>query len=220
MRYWVNLLFAGTIVCYFLSCVEARGDRRGDITVNDCPNGNDGALEPNASLLQQKAQALALYARQRQFNSQTAILIDLGLHSGTYRCFVVNLPDGSIRRQGLVTHGSGKTGLLAGQRKYSNQNGSLLSSLGRYRIGKAYQGQFGLAYKLYGLDSSNSAAYARAIVLHGHECVPDFPSENMICQSWGCPTVSPAFLLTLAQAINASQKPMLMEIFDSSLAAL
>jgi hypothetical protein len=220
MRYWVNLFFAGTVVGSLLGCGEAKGDRHNVVFEEELQAGADGALEPNTLLLQQKAQALTLYARQRQCNSQTAILIDLGLHSGAYRCFVINLADGSIRRQGLVTHGSGKTGLAAGERKYSNENGSLLSLLGRYRIGAAYQGQFGLAYKLYGLDSTNSAAYVRAIVLHGHECVPDMPAQNMICQSWGCPTVSPAFLLTLVQVINASQKPMLMEIFDSSLATL
>jgi hypothetical protein len=128
---------------------------------------------------------------------------------------VVRLADGAIRLNGLVTHGSGKSGLPEGAREYSNVEGSLLSSLGKYKTGKSYQGQFGLAYKLYGLEATNGNAYKRFIVLHGHECVPDKETDDLLCQSWGCPTVSPAFLTQLKAVIDASDKPLLLWIFDS-----
>lgn len=64
--------------------------------------------------------------------------------------------------------------------------GSGCTSLGKYKIGGAYQGQFGLAYKLYGLDSTNSNAYQRNVVLHAYDRVPDNEVYKEICQSSGC----------------------------------
>jgi hypothetical protein len=117
--------------------------------------------------------------------------------------------------KGLVTHGSGKTGLPAGKRAYSNVEGSLLSSLGKYKTGASYNGQFGLAYKLYGLEATNSKAYSRFIVLHGHPCVPVAETEDLLCQSWGCPTVAPNFLLQLQKVIISAGKPVLLWVYDS-----
>jgi L,D-transpeptidase catalytic domain len=177
---------------------------------------SDGPKRPDPENFTQKIAEAATYCKKNGLNTEASILIDLGLHSGSYRCFVVRLADASIRIKGLVTHGSGKTGLLAGERKYSNEEGSLLSSLGKYKTGASYKGQFGLAWKLYGLEATNSKAYSRYIVLHGHECVPDAEIEDMLCQSWGCPTVSPEFLKQLQKVIDGAQKPLLLWIYDSS----
>jgi hypothetical protein len=88
------------------------------------------------------------------------------------------------------------------------------TSLGRYRIGQSYHGQFGLAFKLHGLDKTNDNAYKRFVVLHSHECVPETPIEDEICQSDGCPTVAPGFLQQLKPIITASNKPVLLWIFE------
>ncbi|MGZ5191235.1 MAG: murein L,D-transpeptidase catalytic domain-containing protein, partial [Flavisolibacter sp.] len=88
------------------------------------------------------------------------------------------------------------------------------TSLGKYKIGNPYQGKFGLAYKLYGLDKTNSNAFSRFVVLHAHDCVPDDETENEICQSPGCPTVSVAFLKELKTMINNSEKPVLLWIYN------
>jgi hypothetical protein len=72
-----------------------------------------------------------------------------------------------------------------------------------------------LAYKLTGLDVSNSNAYARAVVLHSYQYVPDEESEAAICQSWGCPMVSSNFLKVLSAYIDASHQPILLDVFDS-----
>jgi hypothetical protein len=175
----------------------------------------DGPKKPDNAVLLKKTQEALQFCRENNLNKEAAIFIDLGLHSGYSRCFVVRLADGAIRLKGLVTHGSGKSGLPEGARAYSDVEGSLLSSLGKYKTGKSYQGQFGLAYKLYGLEATNSNAYKRFIVLHGHECVPDKETDDLLCQSWGCPTVSPAFLQQLKAVIDASDKPLLLWIFDS-----
>lgn len=178
--------------------------------------GIDGPLSTDSLVLQQKIKAVYNKAKVEKYNSQYALLADLGLHSGSKRIFLIDLPHKKILTAGLVTHGSSTTYLQNGKRQYSNTNGSLCSSLGMYKIGGHYQGQFGLAYKLYGLGKENSNAYARAIVLHSHSCVPNEETANPICQSWGCPTVSPSFLQMLSNYIDPSDKAMLLYLFDST----
>ena len=176
----------------------------------------DGPLEPDMNDLGTRIAQAREYCGQNGFNDECAFFIDLGLHSATNRFFVVRLSDGKIQFRGLVTHGSGKKYLEAGFREYSNTNGSLLSALGKYKTGRSYMGQFGLAYKLFGLDSTNNNAFKRAIVLHAHECVPDLPFNGMHCQSWGCPAVSVNFLRKLSGLIESSSKPILLWVYDTA----
>lgn len=186
------------------------GDKTGfDAALSDGPKNPEKA-DWDARVLEAKA-----FCRKKGLNTESVIFVDLGLNSGSYRCFVVRLFDGEVQMKGLVTHGSGKTGIPAGERKYSNEEGSLLSALGKYKTGVSYQGQFGLAYKLYGLDSANSNAFKRYIVLHGHECVPESEVDEPLCQSWGCPTVSPGFLRQLKKVLDHSGKPVLLWVYDS-----
>src|SRR5690606_10981001 len=102
---------------------------------------------------------------------------------------------------GLVAHGEGNSSYS--KFKFSNKIGSNSTSLGRYKIGESYHGQFGLAYKLYGLDETNSNAFKRYVVLHSHQCVPSEPVAPLpICMSQGCPTVSPEFLYKLDEFLK------------------
>jgi hypothetical protein len=138
----------------------------------------------------------------------------MNIASGVNRFFVYDLGKDSVLDAGLVTHGRCNELWLSG-RKYDNKIGCGCTSLGKYRIGTPYKGRFGLAYKLHGLDSTNSNAFKRYVVLHSHECVPNeevIPAP--ICQSDGCPTVSEAFLKKLASLIDASPKPILLSIVD------
>lgn len=182
------------------------------------PVNASSALNGAASPLFLKTQAKAALARQfavsKKYNTRICFLIDMSLSSGKNRFFIYDLRHDSIINSGLVTHGRCNEVWLNG-RKYSNQVGSGCTSPGRYKIGNSYSGKFGLAYKLYGLDSTNSNAFKRYVVLHSHECVPENEVEPMpICQSDGCPTVSPAFLKTAAKYIDASGKPLLLWIYD------
>jgi L,D-transpeptidase catalytic domain len=165
--------------------------------------------------LQQKAKEAKAFAAQNNFNTQVCFLVNLSLPSGSNRFFVYDLQKDSIRKQGLVTHGSGRTSTETGKPIFSNTPNSLCSALGKYKIGNSYYGQFGLAFKLYGLEKTNSKAFERAIVLHSHECVPDAETAPYtICESWGCPTVSPSFLGNLKSIIKASNKPVLLWIYE------
>lgn len=80
--------------------------------------------------------------------------------------------------------------------------------------GNPYTGMWGYSYKLHGLDSTNSNAFERTVVLHSHRCVPDESTDDEICQSNGCPTVAPGFLAQLKSIINNSIRPVLLWIYQ------
>jgi hypothetical protein len=161
-----------------------------------------------------KAAAAKLFTQQNNYNGGVCFFVDMKIESGSNRFFVYNLKTDSIINSGLVTHGRCNKNWLSG-RQYGNVVGCGCTSLGKYKIGAPYFGRFGLAYKLHGLDSSNSNAYKRYVVLHSHECVPaQEVSPYPICQSDGCPTVSPDFLKELQDIIEKSKQPVLLWIFE------
>lgn len=155
---------------------------------------------------------LKIFAAKKGYNEHVAFLIDMSLPSGRQRFFVYNMQKDSIELAGLVAHGYGSAKESI---EFSNIPGSYCTSLGKYKVGKDYQGRFGLAYKLYGLDKTNDKAFERFVVLHAHDCVPaEEVAPITICQSQGCPTVAPAFLQKLKTYIDASEKPILLNIYQ------
>lgn len=164
--------------------------------------------------LRQRATSLLQYARVHGYSTHWGFCIDMAEPSGRFRFHVVDFRGDSVWASGLVTHGSGSD-RPDGRLYFSNQPNSHCTSLGRYAIGRSYNGEFGLAYKLHGLDSANSKAFDRFVVLHAHDCVPNeevYPSA--ICLSFGCPTVSPAFLQSIKPILDASAQPVLLWIYD------
>jgi hypothetical protein len=162
--------------------------------------------------LKQKAEDMAMFAKDNGYNTQYCFMVDMKIESGKKRFFVYNLLKDSVELSGLVTHGSGKTN--TGKIQFSNTANSLCTSVGKYKIGNSYTGKFGLAFKLYGLDETNSNAFNRFVVLHSHSCVPNAETAPFpICESWGCPTVSPAFLGELKKYIEQSDNPVLLKIY-------
>jgi hypothetical protein len=159
------------------------------------------------------AAGIKVFAKKQNYNTRYCFLMDTKITSGSNRFFVYDIKYDSILDAGLVAHGSGL--VRSDSIIFSNNPGSNCTSLGKYKIGKPYNGSFGLAYKLYGLDKTNSNAFNRFVVLHAHRCVPAAEiSPGEICQSWGCPTVAPSFLSKLAGYIDNSEKPMLLWIFN------
>lgn len=158
---------------------------------------------------------LASFIRAYKYNEQVCFLVDMKIPSGQNRFFVYNLEADSVLFGGLVTNGRCDQVAWLKGRKYSNIKGSACTSLGRYRIGKSYNGEFGLAYKLHGMDASNYNAYSRFVVLHAHDCVPDKEiAPQPLCQSEGCPTVSPSFLKKLDAILRNSERPVMLHIFE------
>jgi hypothetical protein len=167
-------------------------------------------------LMQQQINTLKNISTSRGYSKQYALMINLGMRSGKKRFYIIDLVKAEILQSGLVAHGKGKEKFTL-NRTYSNQSGSSCSSLGLYKVGASYTGSFGKSFRLIGLEKSNSNALSRAIVLHSMTCIPDEESEYPICQSEGCPSVSPNFLNSLNQIIRSSKDPILLWIFDPSL---
>ncbi|MFT3936876.1 MAG: murein L,D-transpeptidase catalytic domain family protein [Chitinophagaceae bacterium] len=201
---------AGSTVWYIDKLHNERADKAAH-TVKTLESATDMAV---LEKLKQTAFAAKEYAASHHFNTQYCFLVDMDIASGKQRFFVYDLKQGKIEMAGLVTHGRCNQNWLAG-RKYGNEVGCGCTSLGRYKVGNPYQGKFGLAYKLYGLDTSNSNAFNRFVVLHSHSCVPEKETDpSPICQSDGCPTVSPGFLQQLAGIIDKSTAPILLWIYN------
>jgi hypothetical protein len=160
-----------------------------------------------------KAAEAKSFVQKNDCAKDFCFLVDMSLPSRMKRFFVYDLQKDSIMASGLVTHGNCNQQWLEG-RKYSNEPGCGCTSLGRYKTGYSYHGRFGLAFKLYGLDKTNDRAFARFIVLHSHSCVPEEEVSEEICQSNGCPTVAPAFLMKLEVMIRSSNKPVLLWIYQ------
>jgi len=168
---------------------------------------------PELVKLQTKALLAKQFVKKKNFDACFCFLIDMSLPSNHKRFFIYDLKKDTILNSGLVTHGNCNQYWLTG-RKYGNDVGCGCTSLGKYKIGNAYYGRFGLAFKLYGLEITNSNAFARAVVLHSHSCVPENEVDSDICQSNGCPTVSPDFLKKLEPMIKGSKKAVLLWIFE------
>ena len=153
------------------------------------------------------------FVQLNKYNTQICFLIDMSLPAGQNRFFVYDFQKDTVRNAGVVTHGNCNQYWLEG-RKYDNKPGCGCTSLGKYKVGYSYRGKFGLAYKLYGLDKTNSNAFDRFVVLHSHACVPETEIKDDICQSNGCPTVAPGFLQQLKPIIDQSPHPVLLWIYE------
>ena len=163
--------------------------------------------------LKEKAGLAKDYIYENGFDVSYCFMIDMRLPSGKNRFFVYNLLKDSLEAAGLVTHGKGSEN-ESGTLVFSNAPNSNCTSLGRYKIGSSYNGNFGLSYKLLGMDKTNSRALDRAVVLHSYLGVPKeevYPAS--ICLSEGCPAVSPAFFAQLKAYMDESQEPILLWIY-------
>ena len=195
-------LASGTLMVFALIFADCRAHTR----------RNTGELEP--SRLREKAAQQKAFLSRHGFNDAFCFLIDMRLPSGKARFFVYDLHKDTILLAGVVAHGCGNRNFSATP-EFSNADGSSCTALGRYRIGYPYKGQFGLAYKLYGLDSTNDQAFRRNIVLHSYDRVPEKETwPDPICNSRGCPMVSPGFLKMLRPMIDHSTKPICLWVFD------
>ncbi|WP_409994012.1 murein L,D-transpeptidase catalytic domain-containing protein [Flavobacterium poyangense] len=147
------------------------------------------------------------------YNTKIAFLIDMKIKSGRNRFFVYDLVNDAIIDQGLVAHGSGSETAIKGDLKFSNEPNSNCTSLGRYSIEKCYKGMFGKAYRLSGLDATNSNALKRAIVLHSYSAVPCEEQDYYISNSKGCPMVNEDFFKRIEKLIDTSKSKIILDIY-------
>lgn len=152
-------------------------------------------------------------SKHPKFNDSIGFFVDLKIPSGKNRFFIYNLKKNKLIDQGLVAHGSGCETRIDGKLQFSNVENSNCSSLGKYYVDNSYYGQFGKAYKLHGLDKTNSNAYTRNIVLHKYSCVPLDVQEEPICNSLGCPMVNEKYFKRIENILDNSEKNIILYIY-------
>lgn len=204
------ILFLGISLSHH-SCVQAQGEGSWFFGVNAIDNESFKASRDSV-LNVKKEESKEFLVLNKSYSQELVFLIDMKIPSGKNRFFVLDLKKDSIIAKGLVAHGAGST-ISEDSLVFSNTPNSYQTSLGKYKIGSSYAGNFGKSYKLHGLDKTNSKAFDRLVVLHPYQCVPDKEQEDPICESLGCPMVSNQFMEVLYTFIDNSKKPILMVIY-------
>ncbi|WP_143960076.1 murein L,D-transpeptidase catalytic domain family protein [Litoribacter populi] len=117
-------------------------------------------------------------------------IVDFSMPSTEKRMWVIDVADGKIIHQTVVSHGRNSGDLMA--ETFSNVESSYMSSLGFYVTGETYHGKHGFSLRLDGKEKGfNDLARQRAIVIHGAA----YANEEFITQtgrlgrSLGCPAL-------------------------------
>lgn len=168
----------------------------------------------------EKSKEALSFCKEKKYNTDFCILIDMSLHSGVNRFFVWDFKNNKTEKSFLVSHGCCEGAWDTDSSKdnpvFSNINNSHCSSLGKYKIGKRGYSNWGIHvnYLMHGLDSTNNNALSRVIVLHSWEAISDtevFPKGTP--EGWGCPAISNKNMKIIDEKLQLSKKPVLMWIY-------
>lgn len=123
-------------------------------------------------------------------NDSILSIVDFSLPSTRKRLFVMDVRNGKLLFNTLVSHGrnSGKLNATS----FSNKPNSNKSSLGFYITNDTYIGEHGLSLRLQGTEKGiNDNAMERAIVVHGADYVNArlIHKQGYIGRSLGCPAI-------------------------------
>lgn len=152
------------------------------------------------------------YVREQDMNQRFCILIDYSLHSGSNRLWVWDFENKHILFECPVAHGRGKgKHLRRSVAKFSNEEDTWLSSLGKCQVAERYHGRFGISYRLDGLDDTNSNIRKRCIVLHSYYTVPPKPSFPLPSgRSKGCVQVAKRNMDILDKYLQNQDKVLML----------
>ena len=130
-------------------------------------------------------------------------IIDYTLASTAKRLWVVDLKNKQVLYSSMVAHGrnSGENYTTS----FSNQMGSLQTSLGLFLTEGTYFGHDGYTLRLEGLEKGfNDKAKDRLIVFHGAPYVNQkfAATAGRIGRSWGCPAVEKPLAKSIIDTIK------------------
>jgi hypothetical protein len=215
IKLFSSLLLAATTLLF---CCNSKSDKQHSVSAVEAISINPSV---NISQTRIKAKQALSYCKSKNFNTQFCILIDMSMHSGLKRFLVWDFKKDTFTHAFVVSHGCGglfwSYALTKTKPKFSNEDGSHCSSLGKYKIGQRAASDWGIniKYVLHGLESTNSNALKRFIVLHSWEKIPDeeiYPDGTP--EGWGCPSISNNSLKILDPILKASKKPVLLWIYN------
>ena len=130
-------------------------------------------------------------------------VIDYSLPSTTKRMWVFNLASRRVLFHELVAHGRNSGEDVA--QWFSNEAGTLMTSLGAFVTGATYTGRNGYSLRLRGMEPGvNDRAEARAIVVHGAPYVGEEVAKQhgRLGRSYGCPAVRLAIARSLIDELK------------------
>jgi hypothetical protein len=123
-------------------------------------------------------------------NTDLLTIVDFSLTSSKKRLFVIDLKNGKVLFNTLVSHGRNSGTAVATE--FSNAPESFKSSLGFYVTGETYKGEHGYSLRLQGEEAGiNDNALSRGIVMHSAAYVNDKLAslQGYIGRSLGCPAI-------------------------------
>jgi hypothetical protein len=167
----------------------------------------------NSEMISRQANEIQDYAASNGCSTKICFLVDMTLPSGRNRFFVYDLEKKSIIEAALVAHGCCNKSFMA-HPVFSNAPDCGCTSLGKYKVGEFFHGTYGKSFRLYGMENSNSNAFKRGVVIHGHDCVPDgeiYP--RVLCNSFGCVMVSNNFFAELTGLIRKTERPIVLWVY-------
>lgn len=211
-----SLLFTvatiGILALLFISFTQAGEKKWNQLMALNLKKSNNATIERKVPI----KEALQ-YVKRNKMDTTLAIFIHYQQHSGKKRGYIIDLKNKKITDSFLVAHGCGDKNWSMDESKdapkFSNAFDSHCSSLGKYKIGARAYSQWGInvKYFLYGLESTNSNAYKRTIVLHGWESIPDAePYPEGVPEGWGCPAVSNATMTQLDALLSKAKGSVLL----------
>ncbi|WP_159477344.1 murein L,D-transpeptidase catalytic domain-containing protein [Chryseobacterium sp. 18068] len=168
-----------------------------------------------------KAEEALVFCKRKKLNTDICILIDMSLHSGLNRFVIWDFKEQKVVNKYLVGHGCGSNSWSSDESKdkpkFSNEDGSHLSALGKYKLGERGRSDWGIhvKYLMHGLEKTNNNALKRFIVFHSWELMSDdevYPKGSP--EGWGCPTISNNAMKELDPILQNSEKPLLMWIYN------
>ena len=167
------------------------------------------------------------YCEENGYSTEYCFLTDFSKPSGIKRFYVYSFKDNKIIDKSLCAHGLGKCDNVfeticknfktAFKPTFSNENGSCYSCLGKFKVGKLTpmsKPYFKEGYQLHGLDSTNSNALDRSILIHrGNLGFEIFPLPCLPV-SKGCFAVSNSMMKHIEDIKEQSDKPILLYAYN------
>ena len=169
------------------------------------------------SRVEERVCLLRAFCRAKGYNSRIAVLVDMSRHSGRNRFVVWDFEREKIIMRCPVSHGSGSehSHVRSAYARLSNEDGSHLSSLGRALIAERYEGRYGVAYRLDGLDVTNTNLRSRCVVLHGWKYTTSYPIYPFATTgSFGCPVLSRKRMAQLDAILKNESRVVLLSFSD------
>jgi hypothetical protein len=168
----------------------------------------EAALLATAPTLRPAALRAALSARnplhaRGEIARPLLTVIDYGMPSTARQLWVFDLASTKLLFHELVAHGRNSGENMA--TSFSNEDGSLMTSLGAFITGTTYVGKNGYSLRLRGMDQGvNDRAEARFIVVHGAPYVSEQFARKVgpLGRSHGCPAVRADVARTLIDRIR------------------